>query len=114
MSHILDKYIRFTRAQLEALPEGNTQAYDTIQLQLMCLEKFANSIGYRLFAGQFICGQAAQRVMRLDSMVKLYNSEIPAKAWANRLDGQYVERVWLAGKNLRRPVRVQQHWVKFL
>lgn len=113
MTHILDKYIRFARAQLEALPPDNTQAYDTTPLQLMCLEKFANSIGYRLFAGQFVCSRTDRRVMRLDSMVEMYNNTVRHLSEARR-GGQYIERVWLAGKNLRRPVRVQQHWVKFL
>lgn len=113
MNHILDKYIRVTRAQLEALPEGNTQVYDTSQLQLMCLEKFANSKGFRLIDGLFTTSNPSARVMRLDRMVEWYNGSICHMSDSQRKD-QYIETVYLRGRSLRRAVKVQQHWVKFL
>ena len=112
MQHILDKYIRVFRAQLEALPEGNTQAYDTSQLQLMCLERFANSKGYRLINGLFTHPDPSARVMRLDRMVQWYNDSIIHMADINRKG--LIRTVYLRGRNLRRPVKVQQHWVKFV
>lgn len=115
MKHPLDKYIGYTRSQLEALPQGNTQAYDTSQLQLMCLEKFANHHGYRIINGLFITDDPSAIVMTLDRMVQWYNDVVPRITDGGK-PGNYnfVETVYLRGRNLRRPVKVQQHWVKFL
>lgn len=115
MKHPLNKYIGYTRSQLESLPQGNTQAYDTSQLQLMCLEKFANHQGYHLVDGLFVTDQPSARVMTLDRMVQWYNDVVPHIA-DGRSPGSthFIETVYLRGRNLRRPVKVQQHWVKFL
>lgn len=111
--HPLDKYIRTTQAQLMSLPADNTQAYDTSQLQLMCLEKFANFQGYRIENGLFVINNAAAGVMTLDNMRSLYNNTMGAMG--ESLKGQaFIKKVYLAGRSLRKPVTVHQHWVAFL
>lgn len=111
--HPLDKYILNTRAQLMALPAGNTQAYDTSQLQLMCLEKFANFQGYQIVGGLFVIDNAAAQVLTLDNMRSLYNNTM--STMGESLKGQaFIKKVYLAGRSLRKPVTIQQHWVTFL
>ena len=111
--HQLDKYIRFTQAQLMALPADNVQPYDTSQLQLMCLEKFANFQGYQLVDGLFVTDNPAARVLTLDNMRSLYNNTMSTMDEA--LKGQaFIKKVYLAGRNMRKPVTITQHWVTFL
>lgn len=111
--HPLDKYIRNTQAQLMSLPADNKQAYDTSQLQLMCLEKFANSQGYRIEGGLFITDNPAARVLTLDNMRGFYNNTMATMGEV--LKGQpLIKTVYLAGRNMRKPVTIQQHWVTFL
>ncbi|MCY1459042.1 hypothetical protein D9M71_764810 [compost metagenome] len=96
-----------------ALPADNTQAYDTSQLQMMCLEKFANFQGYRVENGLFVIDNPAAGVMTLDNMRSLYNNTMNVMGHA--LKGHaFVKKVYLAGRSLRKPVSVQQHWVTFL
>jgi hypothetical protein len=111
--HPLDKYILSTQAQLMALPAGNTQAYDTSQLQLMCLEKFANFQGYRIEGGLFVIDNPSARILTLDNMRSLYNNTM--RYMGESLKGQaFIKKVYLAGRSLRKPVIVTQHWVSFL
>jgi hypothetical protein len=113
IEHPLDKYILHAKHQLSKLPEGNKQAYDTAQLQLMCLEKFANYQGYRIEGGLFVTDNPAASVMTLDNMRSLYNNTM--STMGEQLEGHaFVRTVYIAGRSFRKPVKVQQHWVTFL
>jgi hypothetical protein len=113
IEHHLDKYIFTIMENLKAIPEDNTQVYDTSQLQMMCLEKFANFQGYQIQQGLFVIDNPASRVMTLDNMVALYNNTMAAMG--ESLKGQgFIKKVWLAGRNLRRNVTVRQHKVALL
>lgn len=111
--HPLDKYIAACKAQLMRLPAENMQVFDTTLLQLMCLEKFANSQGYRIESGLFVTDNAAYRVMTLNNMVALYNNTMTAMGEVLK-HHSFIEKVYLSGRNLRHPVVTMQHKVKFL
>lgn len=111
--HPLDKYILATKASLTAIPDDDHQVIDTSFVQMMCLEKFANYQGYTVQNGLFVIDNPANRVMSLDGMVSLYNKVIAAIS-DHVKEHLFIERVYLAGRNLRKPVTVQKHQIKFL
>ncbi|MDX9668669.1 hypothetical protein [Pseudomonas sp. P8_250] len=113
IEHPLDKYIFHAKHQLSQLPEDNTQPYDTSQLQLMCLEKFANFQGYSIEDGLFVTDNKAASILTLDNMRSLYNNTMAIMG--DELKGHaFVRKVYLSGRSFRKPVQVQQHWVAFL
>lgn len=113
IEHPLDKYILGTKQQLNAIPDSSTEVFDTSLVQVMCLEKFANYQGYRIEQGLFVQDDPACRVMNLDAMVRLYNITMPNLA-GHPARHSFIEKVYLAGRNLRKGVRIQQHRIKFL
>jgi hypothetical protein len=111
--HILDKYIMATKTALDSIPDDSTEVIDTSFVQMMCLEKFANYMGYFITQGLFVQNNEASRVMTLDNMVALYNNTM--KEMDDLLKGHgFVETVYLAGRSLRKPVKIQHHKIKFL
>jgi hypothetical protein len=113
IEHPLDKYIFRAKQQLSQLPADNKQAFDTAQLQLMCLEKFANFQGYRIEDGLFVTENKAASVLTLDNMRSLYNNTMAILG--DELKGHaFVRKVYLSGRSFRKPVKLQQHWVAFL
>lgn len=111
--HIHDKYIFTTKARLDALPDDNRETFDTGQLQLQCLEKFANLQGYRIIDGLITIDNPASKVISLNNMVALYNNTM--RSIGERLKGQgFIETVYLSGRSLRKSIVVMKHKVKFL
>jgi hypothetical protein len=114
IEHQLDKYIAIAREQLNALPE-NSLPVDTTNLQLMCLEKFANIVGYEVRDGLFVCNNPATPVITLTNIVAMYNRtlrNIPIDL--PKLNGLMLERVYLSGRSLRKGFKVMKHQVQFI
>lgn len=112
VEHQLDKYIFTIMEQLKALPE-DAPVMDTSQLQMMCLEKFANFQGYQIQQGLFVIDNPASRTITLDNMVSLYNNTMEVMGESIKGLG-FIKKVHLAGRNLRRSVTVRQHRVTLL
>lgn len=111
--HILDKYILATKTALDAIPDESLEVVDTSFVQLMSLEKFANYQGYFIAKGLFVRDSESSPVMTLDKMVALYNNTMKEIGDVLRGHG-FVETIYLAGRSLRKPVKVQHHKIKFL
>ena len=113
VEHPQDKFILTQKKFLEELPEDNLIEFDTTQLQIACLEKFANSQGYTFKEGLIRTQNPAQQVISLPTLVALYNETM--KRVGYKLHGTgLIETVYLSGRSFRRNVRVMCKRVKFL
>ena len=120
--HVFDPYINIQRNNLEFIHTdvhpGANLVVDTSMLQLMVLEKFMHNFGYRLnHKGQFEDQnpKSPAKIVSFTTATRTYNQYFKnaPKEILENFKGLYLERVYFAGKSLRK-CRVMKNKVKFI